>query len=91
MDEKKYANAQEELERKCKAIQNGQIEGAKLTGPIRKCETHISYDPKENQNGGFLKCWDCMLESCIKGCGSAHRGNTCEKYKEWEATNLKSR
>ncbi len=62
---------------------------AQLKGEVLACTAIISFDPVNNVQGGILQCVVCGLDCCIKGCSSAHRGNTCEKYREWEEINKK--
>lgn len=89
LEKKEYETLQDELERKCNSIQSGNVAAAQLNREVMPCTAIVSFDPVNNEQGGILQCLICGLDGCIKGCSSAHRGNTCEKYKEWEAINKK--
>lgn len=61
LGKKEKAALQDEFERKCNAIQSGNVAAAELKGEVDPCPAIISFHPEENREGGVLKCVVCTL------------------------------
>lgn len=73
IDKQGYEQFQDELERRCNALRAG-LKPKEIVGDVKECPGIISSDANDD---GFILCFVCGLETCIKGCESAHRGSTC--------------